>query len=69
MEILTTPEKINGKLQCNISINSSEIKVLNEAVNKYIQDNPDAGIHELTVQQMKSIAPILHDLRGKLNPS
>lgn len=68
MEILTTPEKINGRLQCNISINASEIKTLNEAINKYIQDN-NYDKNESIVKQMMDIQPELHKLRGLLNPS
>lgn len=67
MKRITLPEKKDGKNKCNVEIDSSEIKIINEALNKYIQDhNYDRS--DLLVRQMMDLKPEIHKLRGLLNP-
>lgn len=67
MKRLTFPEKKDGKNKCNIEIDSSEIKVIEEALNKYIQDH-NFDRSDLLTRQMMDIKPQIHKLRGLLNP-
>ena len=67
MKRLTFPEKKEGKNKCNIEIDSAEIRVISEALNKYIQDH-NFDRTDILVKQMMDLYEEIHKIRGILNP-